>query len=211
VDAYAQKVSRVLAAVDARGKGNLTEAEANRIMDPALRSRVLDVRTALMSGGDTGTVTDPSTPAGTRPTTARVLLDVGGAVNALAAFWDSGDNGVNVTVGKLAGSRTMAQALQAVTQDAATPWTHAEASFTVGDPRGAEAINAFCSDAQSTLEDWNPDAHADVQAFVDAAKATFGRLSDVRIASGQDLGGSYLVGKTKDGFVALVCQKYTDA
>ena len=59
VDKYASIVSRVLAAVDKRGKGTLSEAEAKRIYDPELRARVLDIRASLAAGGP-GPVADNS-------------------------------------------------------------------------------------------------------------------------------------------------------
>jgi hypothetical protein len=57
VASYAKHVSDVLGAVDKKGKGVLSEKEAKKITDPELRSRVLDVRTRLLSkaaDGDEG-------------------------------------------------------------------------------------------------------------------------------------------------------------
>jgi hypothetical protein len=47
VDAYASTVSEALKAVDKRAKGTLSNAEASRVAEPALRARVLDTRTQL--------------------------------------------------------------------------------------------------------------------------------------------------------------------
>lgn len=89
VASYARHVGQVLGAVDKKGKGTLSEKEAKALTDPALRSRVLDVRTRLMaqSGGATtgGTTTGgAATTAG--PVHAAALRD---AVADLSDTWGS--------------------------------------------------------------------------------------------------------------------------
>jgi hypothetical protein len=46
--------------------------------------------------------------------------------------------------------------------------------------------------------------------FADAVKSAFAGLSDVRIASGADLGGTYLLGKTTNGWAVMTVQAYSD-
>lgn len=41
-------------------------------------------------------------------------------------------------------------------------------------------------------------------------RSQFGALSSVRVATGADMGGAYLLGKAKDCYVAVVIQNYSD-
>lgn len=209
VDVYASKVSRVLSTVDQWGKGVLSEAEVQSIKDPALRRKVLDTRAALLAG--TAGVLAPRGGTGRLGTTAQIVSALSGPVAGLGTWWESGDNGVNVSVSVLKGKRTLQQALEKVVKDPAAPWTWSETNLNLEPAKGAKAIEAFQGEAESTLEAFKDDGPTEVQDFVDAVAASFAPLSLVRFASGGDLGGHYLLGKASDGYVAVVVQGYRDA
>jgi hypothetical protein len=203
VDAYASKVSRVLSAVDTRRKGSLSEAEANAIRDPALRSSVREARQKLIDGGPTAT-------GGARPAAAAILAALRDPMGPLEAYHESGDHGVNVTARKVPG-QTLTAALAAVTLDPAAPWTHGEHDLQLQPAAGVTAtITRFLADAKADLEAERDDMPDVIESFCDAVKAQFGALTDVRLARGKDLGGAYLIGKTADGYVAIAAQRYQD-
>lgn len=207
VNVYAKKVSTTLAAVDVRGKGNLTDAEAKKIRDPALRARVLDVRAALLGGpgGSTAAV----------PTSAALANALQGPVASVAAWWDSGDNGVNVSVVTVGRAATWDAALAKITQDPGVPWTHAETRATLEDisndvTEPQAAVAAFVEEARSTLESFRDDEPDAVAGFVAGVTAALAGLAEVRLATGRDLGGQYLIGKTANGYVGVTVQAYSD-
>lgn len=202
VDAYASKVTRVLAAVDTRAKGTLSATEARAIRDLALRASVLEARTGLAGG-----VGGPTTGGGS---SAALLAAMAGPMQPLEAYHESGDHGVNASLRKVPG-RTLTEVLAKVTLDPAAPWTHGEHDLELFPASGVTAtVNGFAASAKASHEAERDDMPDVIETFVDALKAQFGQLSDVRRARGKDLGGDYLIGKTADGYVALVVQGYSD-
>ena len=105
VDAFARKVTRALAAVDSAGKGTLTLAEARRITDLSLRSRVLDVRAALLSGDVSGLPKAAEVMSALEPSLGTNSPRVRGEIEV---FNESGDNGVNTFATPLPGDRSVA-------------------------------------------------------------------------------------------------------
>jgi len=214
VDAYASKVSRVLAAVDKRGKGVLSEAEAKKISDSTLRAKVLDIRAALLAGTIDDIITDPTGggDSATGVTSAALMAAMRGA-DANASMWcESGDNGVDSKVFKLEDCRTWDDVWAKVNQSGNTPWANGETNLTHGGPSAdvAATVKGFAETAKQHFLDWREDTEADAQSYADAVIANFSGLAAVRSAHGNDAGGEYLVGKTKDGFVAIVVQPYRD-
>jgi hypothetical protein len=206
VDAYASKVSKVLAAVDTRAKGDLSEAEAKRIRDPELRSSVLDARSKLLGGvgGGSGATT------GSGITASALASALSGAMVGLDGFCESGDHGVNVSMRKVPG-RTLTEVLSKVHLDPAAPWTHGETALKLSPAADVgDTIDAFTSTAKDSLEAERDDMPDVVETFTNAVKAQFGALKDVRLATGGDLGGWYLIGRAKDGYVAVAVQPYSD-
>jgi hypothetical protein len=203
VDAYASKVNQVLTAVDTRGKGVLSAAEANRIRDPALRASVLEVR-ANLQGGSSGGTTGPGV------STAAFVAALNGALSGMESFCESGDHGVNVTMRKVPG-RNLDEVLAKVHLDPAAPWTHGETRVeTLAGGSLADTIDAFTSAAKDALEAERDDLPDLVENFVNTVKTQFGALAEVHLAKGRDLGGSYLIGKTSSGYVAVALQRYAD-
>jgi hypothetical protein len=203
VDAYASQVSKTLSAVDKTGKGFLSDAEAAKIFDPALRKKALDVR-AELAGAPSGGSTQ-------KPTSAKVLQDLSGAVAGLGQWHESGDNGVDTAVTALTGQKSLSNALAAVLPGAG--FSNGETQLVLGTPTGSAAIEAFLADARGTLEAWALDHEIEtdpIAGFEDAVRSQFGALSSVRVATGADMGGAYLLGKAKDCYVAVVIQNYSD-
>jgi hypothetical protein len=207
VDAYASKVSYVLNAVDTRGKGVLSATEAKRIRDPALRSSVLDVRAKLMAGDSGGTTGTGGTGV---PTTSTLVAGLTTALSGTDAFCESGDHGVNISMRKVPG-QDLDEVLTKVHLDPAAPWTNGE-THVVLTPAGptADTIATFTSFARDAMMAEREDIPEVIDAFAVGVKAQFSTLSDIRLASGQDLGAMYLIGKTSDGYVAVAVQPYSD-
>jgi hypothetical protein len=205
VDAYASQVSKTLSAVDKTGKGFLSEAEAAKIFDPALRKKALDVRAELAgTTGGTGGSTQ-------KPTSAKVLQDLSGAIGGLGQWHESGDNGVDTAVAALTGQKSLSNAMAAVL--GGSGFSNAETQLVLGTATGSAAIEAFLADARGTLEAWALDHEIEsdpIAGFEDAVRTQFGALSSVRVATGADMGGAYLLGKAKDCYVAVVIQNYSD-
>lgn len=199
VDAYASKVSRALAAVDTRAKGDLSEAEVRAIRDLALRASVADARMKV-AAAEPGAVS----------TSAAILAALSGPLGPLEAYHESGDHGVNVTARKVPG-RNLTEVLANVTKDPDAPWTHGEHDVELTPAASAAAtVSAFNSRVKSDLEGERDDMPDVIESFTDAVKAQFGALTDVRLARGKDLGGQYLIAKTRDGYVAIAAQAYGD-
>ncbi|MBI2378714.1 MAG: hypothetical protein HYV07_32265 [Deltaproteobacteria bacterium] len=206
VDVYASQVSRTLAAVDKRGKGTLSEAEANRIYDPSLRKKALDVRAEMLAGG-AAPVTPPSSGS-SRPSSAEVVAEIG--ADPMPVWHESGDNGVNTDTIALAGKTSLAKVMGTVAEHPSTPWTHGESKLELTPLRGSEAIESFLATARSAFEDFDVGVPEEIQPFLDKVEAAFGKLSSVRLLTGSDYGGTYLVGKARDCYVAVTLQPYSD-
>jgi hypothetical protein len=193
VDAYASHVTKVLALVDKTSKGNLSEAEATKILDPALRKKVLAARAELAGGVST------SPPgAGGKPTAAAVVSGLTAALNAVASWHDSGDNGVESSASALAGAKNLTQAMAAI------------GGGTLGAPTGKAALDAFLSSAaEAMLQFTDGEGQADVDAFAAGVRAQFAPLTSVRAATAAD-GSDVLLGKAKDTYVAVRVLPYSD-
>lgn len=203
VDAYASKVTKVLTAVDTRSKGVLSDAEAKRIRDPELRASVLAARARLLQG-------DGGVTPGAVKTSAALVTAMGSAMSGIDGFCESGDHGVNVTIRKVPGS-TLAEVMKKVHLDPAAPWTHAETNLELWSAGTvANAVDTFNATAKEALELERTDMPDVVESFTNGVRAQFGALTDVRLVSGRTLGGTYLIGKSADGYVAVVVQPYHD-
>jgi hypothetical protein len=211
VDAYARRVSNVLNAVDSRGKGVLSAAEAKRIRDPVLRERVLDVRAALQRGddGDVSGTGGAGGSAGTGGGAAALMTALNGVVGGFAPWHESGDHGVNGSFWKVPG-RTLEEVLINATEDPAAPWTHGEQNVVLTALTGDEAIARFTLDTKEALENERDDLPEEVQGVIDGLTTHLGQLRNVHLATGSDFGGSYLVGKAGRSWVAFVMQPYSD-
>ncbi|MBI4821871.1 MAG: hypothetical protein HY791_36775 [Deltaproteobacteria bacterium] len=207
VDVYASQVSRTLAAVDKRGKGTLSEAEANRIYDPSLRKKALDVRAEMLAGG-AAPVTPPSSGS-SRPTSAEIVAAIG--ADPMPVWHESGDNGVNTNTVVLTGMTSLAKVMAGVTQHDGTPWTEYETKLELTTLRGAAAIESFLGKAKAAFEGYEIEGSmGDIAPFLATVEANFSKLSSVRLLEGGDFGGSYLVGRAKDCYVSLTLQPYSD-
>lgn len=192
VDAYASHVSHVLSAVDKKGKGALSAAEADKILDPSLRKKVLDVRAELTGG---------ATP--TKPTAAQIVAQLADAIGGIASWHDSGDNGVESGVTAHAGVKSLTQAVAALS----TGWG---GDLTLGPAKDKAAIDSFLGSATASLLDFTEgEGQAEVDGFSAAVRSAFESLSGVRSASTSD-GGSFLIAKAKDVYVSVRVQPYSD-
>lgn len=144
------------------------------------------------------------------PTTADIQDALAVAVQAVSPYWDSGDNGVNVTVSALPGAHSLGKALLDLPHNPDTPWTAAETKLTLSNLKGADAVAAFAAEAKDAMDNFSSDFAAETTGFAQALTASFAGLSDVRSATGQDLGGRYLLGKTADSYVVVIVQPYSD-
>ena len=131
-------------------------------------------------------------------------------MQAVSPYWDSGDNGVNVTVSALPGAHSLGKALLDLPHNPDTPWTAAETKLTLSNLKGADAVAAFAAEAKDAMDNFSSDFAAETTGFAQALTASFAGLSDVRSATGQDLGGRYLLGKTADSYVVVIVQPYSD-
>lgn len=197
VDAYARKLTRVLSAVDTRSPGVLTEQEARKIRDPALRTKVLDVRAQLARGAGSG----GSSGGGLSLADATAAL--GQPVATFDGYHESGDHGVEVTAQALDGTRSLTKALEVMTPGGV--------ALTLDAARGADAIATFRARAEATLEgraDAEGQDPANIGPGLDAITQAFSALGSIRSASASD-GGAYLFGKAADGYVALRVVDYS--
>ncbi|MCK6545843.1 hypothetical protein L6R52_08240 [Myxococcota bacterium] len=131
-------------------------------------------------------------------------------------FNESGDNGVNTFANELPGATTIDDAI-ASAQDRWSRWGFNHWDMQVQPATGAAAITAFLDVARGLYaeEDRDPaEVGPIVDAFADRVERTFGALPDVRLVTGADVdserGGTYLFGKTSDGWVALAVRQYRD-
>ncbi len=152
----------------------------------------------------------PPTPAPKGSTSTALIGAMNGVMGGLEAFHESGDHGVNVSIRKVPG-QTLTQVLSKVHLDPAAPWTNGETKVTLTPASTVAAtVAAFASFAKSALEDERTDMPDDIASFTDGLKAQFGKLKDVRLATGGDLGAQYLIGRTSDGYVSIAAQPYRD-
>lgn len=152
----------------------------------------------------------PPSAGSTLPASSAVVGALTGSINALGTFWESGDNGVNVTVSALPGAHSLAEALAAAVQNPDTPWTHAESPLLLSTISGQDAVAAFASESKDALNNFDSTKGEEIDAFAAALPAAFAGISDIRSATGKDLGGLYLVGKTADNYVLVTVQPYAD-
>jgi len=144
------------------------------------------------------------------PTAADIQGALASAVLAISPYWDSGDNGVNVTVSALPNAHSLGKALIDAPQNPDTPWTSAETKLILSTLKGADAVTTFAAEAKDTMDNFSADFGAETSAFAAALSASFAGLTDVRSATGEDLGGLYLLGKTADAYVLVTVQRYSD-
>lgn len=208
VDEFAGKLSKVLAAVDKKGKGVLSKAEAESIYDPDLRASVLAARAKLLGGAapadGPGVVFDrlKSLSAGlsyssvsesclkpflsgaktSKPLTADLVRDM------LAPQWDALKKDIWTTGGNL---------------DDSDPGLSDGAAVVPG------ALSA--ADSAATLDDF-AGGYAGNAALVDYLRATLTELTVVDLCQ-KDADGNavdcgpyarFIGGKTPDGHVAGV-------
>ena len=92
-------------------------------------------------------------------------------------------------------------------------FTNFETALTLTPTKGAAAIDGFLAHSRGSLEAWaeNNELTLDpIQGFEGSVKAEFAKLSNVRFATGDEMGGAYLFGRAKDCYVAVVIQNYSD-
>ena len=163
------------------------------------------------------TAATPGTPApATGPRASDVVASLKGPLDGLSRWHESGDNGVDTRVLKLAGAASAQAALDAVLTQVS-----GGAGGTLLPLSGTDALDGFKSNATADLEqfrstfydtdpppavDENTDAMA---AFAAAVTSSFAALKDVRAASGNS-GEAYLLGRARDGYVAVVVWPYRD-
>ncbi|MCK6550794.1 hypothetical protein L6R52_33460 [Myxococcota bacterium] len=196
VDAYARKVSYVLSTVDSSSRGTLSQAEAKKIRDPALRQRVLDVRAELAASGGSG-----AGGAGGAGSTADAIAQLAGPIGAFDVYHESGDHGVDVRATALAGARSLTAAMAALPGAALQP------------QRGADAIAAWIAHAQQALEaaaDREGQDPAEIPPALDQLQAALGALTNARLATDAASGAAYLLGKARDGYVSVMVQDYSE-
>ncbi len=147
-------------------------------------------------------------------TGAGVVANLLGAIDGLARWHESGDNGVDTRVVHLGGAPTAQAALEALLAQASA----GRGGALVAEP---DPLSAFRTRAASDLEAWretfydgepvpaSDEATAAMTAFDDAITAVFASLPEVRLARGNDDEG-YLLGRVSDGFVGVVIWPYRD-
>lgn len=143
------------------------------------------------------------------------VAELAAPVRDLQAWCESGDNGVNVTTSDLPGVPTFDEALQKLRRHADTPWTWNESNLTAHDEPRDVAVQNFVASVKATLSSQAPEslgATADemIEAFTTKVTDIFAALEDVHRVTGADLGGDYIIGKTRDGYVGAVVQAYSD-
>lgn len=190
----------------AQSEGERVAGGNNRVSLTEARRMALDLRDdfRVLRGRAPEGAAAPSSPSA-----REVLAPLDDAIGALAEWWDSGDNGVNVTSSALVGAATLDEALGRATQ--LEPWTAGESNVTLAPEVGADAVAAFVLRAESTLDAFRDEEHPEVRAFGAAVSGAFGGLEDVRFATGRAFGGLYLLGKTADGYAVVTVQAYRDA
>ena len=183
--------------------------------DYNVESRYFDIELHLASAGSVGADTLSAAAAITalQPSLGTESPRVRGEIEV---FNESGDNGVNTFAAALTGATDIDDALT----KAKARWAQWGFSFwemEVRDQKPAEAIEAFLMAARGTYaeEDRDP-AEVDpiIDAFAERVRQTFGSLSDVRFVTGVtvdfEAGGTYLFGKTSDGWIGLAVRQYSD-
>jgi hypothetical protein len=133
-------------------------------------------------------------------------------------FNESGDNGVNTFAAALSGAADIEDAMSTAKTQWGASWGFAAWDMSLHDKTKAEAIELFVAQARGIYaeEDRDP-AEVDpiIDAFAAQVQQTFGALEDVRLVTGATVnferGGTYLFGKTSDGWLALAVRQYRDA
>jgi hypothetical protein len=134
----------------------------------------------------------------------------------IEVFNESGDNGVNTLMHEMPGATDIDDAI-AKAKDGWSGWGFSHWDMKVQDLAPADALTAFLDEARGIYaeEDRDP-AEVDpiIDAFAERVRQTFGTLEDVRLVKGDTIdferGGTYLFGKTSDGWVALAVRQYRD-
>lgn len=150
----------------------------------------------------------PSDPEPNLPSTAATTAALEGPVNNLSDWHDSGDNGVNVSVHALPGIESIEDAMALLRGQ--EPWFAAEAHAELEPLRGPQAVAAFCATARADLEAFFEEPRREPAEFAQAVTDIFARLDDARLVTGQDLGGTFLFGRTADGWTLVASQPYRD-
>jgi hypothetical protein len=135
----------------------------------------------------------------------------------IEVFNESGDNGVNTFAAAFAGALDLEDALARAQALWSSSWGFGSWGMDVQDGTAAHAIEKFVATARAlyTEEGRDPaEVGAIIQAFADRVQQTFASLEDVRLVTGptvnSERGGTYLFGKTNDGWVGLAVRQYRD-
>jgi hypothetical protein len=210
LDAHDINSTRIERLIDSGYRHALREGERvaganNRISLTEARGMALDLRDDFrVLRGRAPLEPEPNAA----PSSQEVFDALAAPIATLGEWWESGDNGVNVSAAAFAGAETIEAAFASA--PAHVPWTVNERNLEMLDARDADAIAQFNQFAQDALNGFMEDARPEVPAFMRSVAEIFGPLSEVRLGYGHDLGGAYLFGKTSDGYTMLNVQPYRD-
>lgn len=183
--------------------------------DYNVETRYFDIELHLASAAPTGTdaLSAASVITALQPSLGTESPRVRGEIEV---FNESGDNGVNTFADALPGATDIDDAI-AMAKDRWARWGFSSWDMEVRDQRQSEAIEGFLAAARGLYaeEDRDP-AEVDpiIDAFAERVRQTFGSLSEVRFVTGATVdferGGTYLFGKTTDGWIGLAVRQYRD-